>query len=75
MKESYGEGLADRTGLKSYAEDGDILGVALARGTGRRAIELQNQEFRMPTLLCQGEGNMHVSVMARVYVTRRSPRT
>ena len=75
MKESYGEGLADRTGLEPYAEGGDILGVASVRGTGRRAIELRNQNYRVPTLLCQGEGNTHVSVMARVSVTRRSPRT
>ena len=48
MKESYGEDLAHRTGLESYAEDGDILGVASMRGTGRPAIELRNQAFRAP---------------------------
>jgi hypothetical protein len=48
MKESYGEDLANHTGLKPYAEDGDILGVASMRGTGRPAIELRNQAFRAP---------------------------
>lgn len=75
MKESYGEGLANRTGLEPYAEGGDILGVASVRGTGRRAIELRNQNFRAPTLLCQGEGHTHAAAMARQSAARRSPRT
>ncbi len=58
MKESYGKGLADRPGPESYADDGNIVGVALARGTRRPAIELRNPHFRVPTLSCQGEGNM-----------------
>ena len=74
MKESYGEDLANHTGLDPYAEDGDILGVASVRGTGRPAIELRDQEFRASTLLCQGEDNMHAAVSARQYVARRSPR-
>ena len=46
MKESYGEDLARHSGLEPYAEDGDVLGVALARGTGRPAIELRNLRNR-----------------------------
>ncbi len=74
MKESYGEDLAYHTGLESYAEDGVILGVASIRGTGRPAIELQNQSFRASTSLCQREDNMHTAALARQYVARRSPR-
>ncbi len=58
MKESYGKGLADRPGPESYADDGNIVGVALARGTRRPAMELRNPHFRVPTSSCQGEGNM-----------------
>ncbi len=58
MKESYGKGLADRSGPESYADDGNIVGVALARGTRRPAMELRNPHFRVPTPSCQGEGNM-----------------
>ncbi len=58
MKESYGKGLADRSGPESYADDGNIVGVALARGTRRPAMELRNPHFRVPTSSCQGEGNM-----------------
>lgn len=35
MKESYDEELAIHIGLDPYAEDGNVLGVASARGTGR----------------------------------------
>ena len=58
MKEPYGKGLADRPGPEPYADDGNIVGVALARGTRRPAIELRNHHFRVPTLSCQGEGKM-----------------
>jgi hypothetical protein len=57
MKESYAEGLANHCGLEPYADDGNVNGVASARGTGRPAIELRNQTFRVPTLCCPQEGN------------------
>jgi len=50
MKESYEEDLASHFGLKLYADDGNAMGVASARGTGRPAIELRNLNFRAPTL-------------------------
>jgi hypothetical protein len=49
MKESYGEVLASHSGLEPYADDGNVVGVASARGTGRPAIELRNPPFRVPT--------------------------
>jgi len=75
MKESYGEDLASHSGLKPYADHGNVVGVASARGTGRPAIELRNQSFRVPTLSCLREGNNCVGVMASRRGTRRSRRT
>jgi hypothetical protein len=57
MQESYAEGLANHCGLEPYADDGNAMGVASARGTGRPAIELRHQTFRVPTLWCPREGN------------------
>ncbi len=38
MKESYRENLASRSGLKPYAGDGDIVGVASARGNAGQPL-------------------------------------
>jgi hypothetical protein len=50
MKESYEEELAIHFGLGPYADVGDNVGVASARGKDRPAIELRNHPFRVPTL-------------------------
>ena len=57
MQESYAEGPANHCGLEPYADDGNVMGVASARGPGRPAIELRNQASRVPTLWCLREGN------------------
>jgi hypothetical protein len=75
MKESCEEGSATRFVLEPYAEAGDSLGVASAKGTGRPAIELRNQHFRVPTLWCKGEGHTSKRVMVSARATRRSRRT
>lgn len=75
MKESYEEGVASHLGLDPYADGGNAMGVASVRGTGRPAIELRNPHFRVPTLYCQGEGNMLQRVMASGVAARRSRRT
>lgn len=66
MKESYGEDLANYTGLNPYAEGGNILGVASVRGTSRPAhpegTRLRNHDFRASTLWCQREGHISVRV-------------
>ena len=56
MKESYEEDLASHFGLEPYADGGNDVGVASARGTSRPAIELRNQFSRAPTLCCLWEG-------------------
>lgn len=75
MKESYEEGVASNLGLEPYADDGNVMGVASARGTGRPAIELRNQNFRAPTLWCLREGNTLHRDMASAAAARRSRRT
>jgi len=57
MKESHGEDLASHSGLEPYADRGNAVGVASARGTGRPAIELRNPLVRPH---CVGCGRQHV---------------
>ena len=75
MKESCEEGLAAHLDLDPYAGAGNGAGVASGRGTDRPAIEFRKQHFRVPTLWCNGEGNMSDRVMASDRMTRRSRRT
>ncbi len=75
MQESYAEGPASHCGLGPYAGDGNIVGVASARGTGRPAIELRNHNFRVPTLCCLREGNTRRRAMASGDAARRSRRS
>lgn len=75
MQESYGEDLASRSGLEPYADCGDAVGVASAKGPGRPAIELRNQSSRVPTLWCLWEGYLREGDMASQRGTRRSRRT
>ena len=65
MKESYGEDLASRSGLEPYADGGNVVGVASARGTGRPAIELRNQVIRAPTLSNLREGYIDDGVIGK----------
>ena len=74
MKESYGEDIAYHTGLNSYAEGGNTLGVASTRGTGRPAIELRNHHFRASTVSCWREDYMQGTALVRFSVARRSRR-
>lgn len=74
MKESDEEGLAAHLDLDPYADAGDSMGVASGRGTDRPAIELRNQQFRVPTLWCNGEGDASGRVMASNLTARRSRR-
>jgi len=48
MKESYEK--SQPLGAEPYADEGNLLGVAWARGTRRPAIELRNPPFRVPEL-------------------------
>ena len=46
--------------------DGQLSGRSVHRGKTRLCIELRNQFFARPTLLCQGEGNSDVERKRRV---------
>jgi hypothetical protein len=76
MKESYGEVLASHSGLEPYADDGNVVGVASAKGTGRPAhpegTRLRNPPFRVPTPLGEREGNTPHCDMASDVAARRS---
>ena len=74
MNESCEEGLAAHLDLDPYADAGDGVGVASGGGTGRPAIEFRNLQCRVPTLLCDGEGNTQGRVMASGPAARRSRR-
>ena len=65
MKESWEEELATHLHLNPYADGGDVVGVASGRGTGRPAIELRNQHFRVSTLWCNGEDNTSGRVIGK----------
>ncbi len=60
MREPYGEGLTSHPGPESYAGDGNVMGVALARGTRRPAIELRNHSFTCRP--CDGRGKARWAV-------------
>ena len=58
MKESYREDVASHSGLEPYAGDGDVAGVASARGNAGQPLSSEISAFRVPILSCQGEGNI-----------------
>ncbi len=63
MKESYRECLASNSGLEPYAGEGNLAGVASARGDAGQlwsspCSHQKGLHFRVPTLSCHGEGNI-----------------
>ncbi len=75
MKESYRENLASCSGLEPYADDGNVVGVASARGN---AGQLSSSEII--TSVCRpgpdmGKATSSIPLMARDRRTRRSQRT
>jgi len=65
MKESYSEDLASHAGPEPYAGDGNISGVAWARGTRRPAIELRYHLFRAPKSYGGTKATSVASLLAR----------
>jgi RNA-directed DNA polymerase len=57
MKVRYGEEVANRSGPESCGSAREGATEALTGETGRLGIEPRNQEFGMPTLLSEAEGN------------------
>ena len=64
MKESDGEELATHIGPDPHADGGNVVGVASVMGTGRPAMELRNQVFRVSTRWWLWKDNMLDRVLA-----------
>jgi len=62
MKVRYGEEVANRFGPESCGDAREGVAEALIGETDRPGIEPRNQEFGMPTLLCEAEGNTELGV-------------
>jgi hypothetical protein len=70
MKESYGKGLARHLGPEPYADGGDAVGVALARGTRRLGIELRNHRFARRPCNVKGKATRTLAILRRAAVRR-----
>lgn len=62
MKVRYRKDVANHSGPESCGGRREAATEALTGETGRPAIEPRNQEFGMPTLLSEAEGNMEHGV-------------
>ena len=60
MKVSYEVRFSQSPWPRVMRLDGQLSGRSVDRGKTRLCIELRNQFFARPTLLCQGEGNSDV---------------
>ena len=58
MKESTKEDLANHFGLESYADDGNVVGVATAVGYAGKLLSSDPHPYRVPTLPVLREGKM-----------------
>ena len=74
MKESYRENLASRSGLEPYAGDGNIMGVASARGNAGQPLSSDITSFACRLCPDRGKATSLVPLLARHERTRRSLR-
>ena len=58
MKESTKEDLANHFGHESYADDGNVVGVATAVGYAGKLLSSVPHPYRVPTLSVLREGKM-----------------
>ena len=54
MKESYGEDLASHSGLEPYADDGNVMGVASARGNAGQLLSSEINVSRADLVVSWG---------------------
>jgi hypothetical protein len=66
MKESYGEGPANRTSLESCGNCSNVMAEALTEGSTGGLLSSEITSSRMPTTWSDWEGNMCCSVMRAV---------
>ena len=62
MQESYGEGLANRTGLESCGGDSNVMAEALTEESTGQPLSSEISFFRVPTVFSDREGNTGCSV-------------
>ncbi len=65
MKESYERGLAGQLGPESYADDGNIVGVAMTGVHAGQPLSSEISNFRVPTLSNHGEGHARHGVIGK----------
>ena len=70
MKESYSEIVAEYAGPESYAEDGNILGVATAGAHAGPEIELRDQAVSRADTVKLVEGNIEPVVIGEIGIER-----
>lgn len=64
-EESYGQELASHPGLGPYADDGNIVGVASARGKDRRDDELRDHLFVRRPCAVRGKATLGAAIGRR----------
>jgi RNA-directed DNA polymerase len=74
MKEPYVEGVANHDGPESCAGVREGVGEALTGVRAGRVLSREINEFEVPTLLSEAEGNTPAAVVARRWVTSRGRR-
>jgi len=57
MKEPYSEGLAPHTDLESCTDSSNAIGEALTEAHAGQPLSGEIDQFRMPMLLTEAEGN------------------
>ena len=70
MKEPYGKGLARHPGPESYADDGNIVGVATAVVHAGPEIELRYQAIPCADTVRLVEGNIEPIVIGEIGLER-----
>ena len=75
MKESYRENLASYSGLEPYAGDGNVAGVASARGNAGQPLSSEITTFACRSCPDREKAISSVPLTARHWRTRRSLRT
>src|SRR5208283_1554872 len=74
MKESYAEGLANRSDSESGANGRKVMGEAMTGACTGRVLSRENSAFGGPTLLSEAEGNTGMRKMASACLPLRGRR-
>jgi hypothetical protein len=75
MKESYKEDLANHFGHESYADDGNVVGVATAVVYAGKLLSCEIIHAECRHCLCCGKAKCSIALLASDGMARRSRRT